>query len=236
MISVVIPAYNEEKAIAGCLDSLVAQKTRQDFEVIIVNNNSTDKTEAVTKTYINKINLIIVQEKIQGRGAARAKGFSVAKGEIVLGTEADTQVPPNWIETIVDYFNEQRQIIAVTGTCKFTSSKWQVKLMDFFQPLFMRIYRPVFGHYWLSGFNFGIRKSIYLKAGGFNKTLNTLDDIEFGFRVSKLGKILFMPSLPVVVSGRRFEKSFLKGFSEYIISFIEMFLFKKKQLSFSDIR
>ena len=84
MISVVVPAYNEEKQIEKCLDSLVNQSTTQKFEVIIIDNNSNDKTAEIAKKYEKILNLKIFMQKIKGRGAARQKGFYQANGEIIL--------------------------------------------------------------------------------------------------------------------------------------------------------
>ena len=89
MISLVIPAFNEEKLIKRCLDTFVNQKTTQNFEVILVNNNSTDKTLDIAKTFQNKLNLKL----ILGRGAARKKEFEEASGEIILSSDSDTIIP-----------------------------------------------------------------------------------------------------------------------------------------------
>jgi len=95
MISIVIPAYNEEENIRCCLEGLVAQKTDQEFEVIVVDNVSTDKTSGVARTFVDKINLRVVEEHTKGRGAARCRGFSEATGETILSTDADCVVPSN---------------------------------------------------------------------------------------------------------------------------------------------
>lgn len=235
MISVVIPAYNEEKYLGRTLESLVNQTTQTSFEVIVVDNNSTDKSAAVAQEFQLRLNLKVIKEPRQGRGAARDSGFSQAQGEIILGTEADTILPQDWIDKLFKNF-DQTNIVAVTGTCTFDSYKRQVKLMDFFQPLFMRLYRLFFGHYWLSGFNFGIRKEIYKRVGGFKSDLKTLDDVELAARVNKLGKIVFIPDTPVLVSGRRFESGILRGLGEYVQSFWQLMILKKNVNTFSDVR
>ncbi len=236
MISVVIPAYNEEKVIARCLDAFVNQEIKQDFEVIVVNNNSTDKTETIAKTYQNKLNMVVIQEKIQGRGAARAKGFTLAKGKIILSTDADTCVPINWIETLYSELLN-KQIVAVSGTMKINDrSVFTNMLINWFQPFAMKMYRIFFGHYWLSGFNFGVKRNIYLKSGGFNPNINTQEDIELSFKISKLGKIKFMPNLPVLASGRRFKNGLIQGIFTYIKTFIEYFVFRNKHTLMVDIR
>lgn len=236
MLSVVIPAYNEEKTIFKCLDSLVTQKTSQKFETIVVDNNSTDKTSKVAQQYKNRLDLKIVVEKKKGRGAARSLGFKTAKGEIILSTDADTIVPPNWIEKITQPFVDD-SIIAVTGPFRINDCpKFTNMFFNLFQPTIMVLYRVAFNHYWLSGFNFAIRKQIYEKSGGFDTSLNVQEDIELSFKVGKLGKIIFLKNLPVVCSGRRFKHKPFQESLPYLKTFIDYFLFKKKDVFLSDIR
>lgn len=236
MISVIIPAYNEEKKIGECLGSLVNQNTTQKFEVIVVDNNSKDKTAEIARQYESKLNLKIVVQKIKGRGAARQKGFHQAKGEIILSTDADTIVPPSWIEKFSKTLQESNAV-AVTGTCRIIDCGFFTNtIINIFQPLFMRIYRLVFGHYWLSGFSFGIYKDVYKKSGGFNKNLNVQEDIDLSFRVSKIGRIKFIPNLPVIFSGRRFKNGLIKESSAYVTTFIGYFYYKNEKVILSDIR
>jgi len=87
IISVIIPAANEEKTLPFCLASLKKQ-TFSNFEVIVIDNNSTDKTAAVAQKFGAKV----VSEKKQGIIYARERGFQEAKGEIIARTDADTHL------------------------------------------------------------------------------------------------------------------------------------------------
>lgn len=89
MLSVVIPAYNEEELIGNCLNALVAQKTTEEFEVIVVDNNSRDKTAEIAEKYKSKLNLKILLQKEKGRGAARQKGFAAQR---VTSSSPPTQI------------------------------------------------------------------------------------------------------------------------------------------------
>lgn len=236
MISVVIPAYNEEQLIKRCLDAFVNQKTTKNFEVILVNNNSTDKTVEIAKTYQNKLNLKIILEKFKGRGAARKRGFEEASCEIILSTDADTLIPLDWIERLSNYL-EKSNAVAVSGTCKIVDCDRLTNIVfNFLQPFSMRLYKFIFGHYWLSGFSFAIYKNIYKKSGGFSSMLNVQEDIELSFRVSKIGKIKFIPDMPVIFSGRRFQKGLMKGLFPYISTFVSYFLYKRDDIVLSDVR
>lgn len=236
-VSIVIPAYNEEKTLPRTLDSLRKQRFKDNFEVIVVDNNSTDQTAQIAYTYRDNLNIKVIREEKKGRSPARRAGFAQAKGELILSTDADTIVPDNWVEMIGAYFTDE-DIIAVTGRSKILDCSLRVNLLfNYLQPIFMHAYRIVFGHYWLSGFNFAIRKDAYIKAGGFNPNLNSQEDTELAFRVSKLGKIKFINSPIVIASGRRFQQGLLQGFYSYIKSYIFYFFLKNEEKTFlPDIR
>lgn len=93
MISVVIPAFNEEAYIKQCLTSLVNQQTTEAYEVIVVDNNSTDSTIQIVQKFNQLLNLKIIHEKVKGRGSARKRAFYETSGKIILSTDADAIVP-----------------------------------------------------------------------------------------------------------------------------------------------
>ena len=96
-VSVIIPAYNEEKDILQTLYSLAANRTSRSVEIIVVNNNSKDNTEALVRaTGVSCIN-----ELKQGITAARNAGLAAAIGKYVLNADADTIYPADWIEEMV---------------------------------------------------------------------------------------------------------------------------------------
>lgn len=99
-VSIVIPAYNEERHIRLCLDSIAAQTERPD-EVIVVDNNSTDATAAICSEY----NFVkVIKEKQQGIVYARNAGFNAAKSDIIGRVDADVEFPEDWVERIRDYY------------------------------------------------------------------------------------------------------------------------------------
>jgi glycosyltransferase involved in cell wall biosynthesis len=119
--SVIIPAYNEEASIAHCLEALTKQTIAEPFEVIVVDNRSTDATSAIARKFATKLNLRVLYEKKQGRGAARATGFAAAKGDFLFSTDADAMVPPEWMESFVEFFTEHPDAAAVTSTATIDS-------------------------------------------------------------------------------------------------------------------
>jgi glycosyltransferase involved in cell wall biosynthesis len=237
MISVVIPAYNEEKTIGQTLDSLVAQKTTQQFEVIIVDNNSTDKTASIVRRYKDTLRISLIKEQKKGRSPARRAGFAEASGTIIFSTDADTIVPVDWIEKMAAHFSEE-STVAVTGICRINDCGWVINtLVNMYQHVSTLLYYSLFGHTWLSGFSFAIRKNIYEKAGGFDPELNCHEDTELSHRVKILGKIAVVRDPVVLFSGRRFQQGLIKGIWQYFSSWIMFFFLKKKQETYlSDVR
>jgi len=106
-VSVVIPAYNEEVLLPSTLNSLKNQDYQDIYEVIICDNNSTDKTASIAKRFGAKV----VMEKRKGTSYAYDTGMRAASGELILVTNADTLLPYNWISSIVKaYDNNSGQV------------------------------------------------------------------------------------------------------------------------------
>jgi len=101
-LSIVIPAYNSEKTLRQCLDSVLSQ-TCKDYEVIVVDNNSTDKTKDIIKERRSMSGrLKYVFEPVKARGAARNTGEKAAGGDIILMTDSDCVVPRDWAIRIIE--------------------------------------------------------------------------------------------------------------------------------------
>lgn len=112
-VTIVVPARNEEKNIAACLDSLVAQNYPGDkFEIIVIDDNSTDQTANVIQTYCDRyplvhlISLGICPAGISPKKRALEVGIKAASGEIILTTDADCIASPNWIQGIVRHYED----------------------------------------------------------------------------------------------------------------------------------
>ena len=233
-VSIVMPAFNEEKNIKNALESLRNQETDLEYEVIVVDNNSTDKTVEIAKTFTNTMNLRIINEKRQGRGPARARGFKEAKGDIILSADSDAIFYEDWITTLVEPL--KGKVVAATTSCKIVDcAPLTNKIFNFLQPKLVYLYRIFFGDYWLSGFSFSVLKSVYEKSGGFDIELQGQEDTDLSFKVSKLGKIVFIDK-PIIFSGRRFKDGLWVGLYDYVSSYVAAFWFKNKKVYLSNVR
>lgn len=236
MISVVIPAFNEESQLGECLASLAAQTIQEAFEVVVVDNNSTDSTREVAEQFCSQLNLRVVHEPRQGRGQARHTGFREATGDILVSSDADTIMPSDWLATLVQPLRTS-DFVAVAGPSRLKDgSKWSQRLFGFLQPATARAYRVLFGHYWLPGFNFAIQREVYFLAGEFDADMDALEDNDLGWRVKQHGTIYFESESVVAFSGRRFFKGFWRGMGEYAVVFIKYYFFKRRRIFWSNIR
>ena len=115
-LSVVIPCHNEEAFIGPCLDALAAQ-TDDLHEIIVVDNNSTDRTAAVVRGYMKsnpKITLLL--ERTPGVAHARNAGFRAASGYVLGRIDADTRVRPGWARAVLDFLStDGAHVGGVTG-------------------------------------------------------------------------------------------------------------------------
>lgn len=116
-LSVVVPVFNEENYIGACLDALIAQKD-DIHEVVVVDNNSTDRTvEIVEKVSAEHPFVRVVREPVPGAVHARNTGFDAATGDVLGRIDADTQVGPGWARAVLDFLGraENRDVGAVCG-------------------------------------------------------------------------------------------------------------------------
>ncbi len=109
-VSIVMPAYNEEATIVQTLASLCSNETQWSVEIIVVNNNSKDATEALVKAC--GVNCIL--ENTQGITPARNAGLAQAKGKYILNADADTIYPKHWIEEMVKPLAAEDRKVAIT--------------------------------------------------------------------------------------------------------------------------
>ena len=106
-ISFVVIAYNEERHIASCLDSISAQTALAAHEIIVVDDGSTDATAEVVGKLKERDNSVhLIKQTNLGRGAARAAGVRAARGDLVAMVDSDICLPPDWLATCLSHIDE----------------------------------------------------------------------------------------------------------------------------------
>lgn len=220
-ISIIIPAYNEEKYIKKCLDSLLNQIEKPD-EIIIVDNNCTDKTISIVKKYPVKI----VVEKKQGMIFARNKGFNIAKADILARCDADSVLPVNWIKKIKENFTSYK-IDGLTGPVVFYDLPFKTPIYSI---IYLKIMKILQNGETLIGPNMAITKKIWQKIKD-KVCLNEKkvhEDIDLSLHIKDAGgKIKYDWQLVALASGRRIKNHPQSFFIEYPIRAIKNLYFHK---------
>jgi len=200
-LSVVINALNDEAYLWRCLKSLRSQEF-QDFEIIVVDSGSSDRTVEVAK----KMGARVLHEPGLGVNAiARNFGASEARGEIIAFTEAGSVCSPSWVGRIVKHF-EDKKVVAVGGRVKPIVKNIVHRSIFLLNSYLFPWLASFAGFYAFNGANIAFRKKAFDKAGGFRESLTFIEENELPNRMKTQGKIVFDPSLVVFVSIREFEK------------------------------
>lgn len=206
-ISVVIPAYNEEHNIAPTISAVLAQDY-PDFEVIVVNNASTDATAEVAQRFPIKL----VHESRKGLLWARERGRQEASGDIIANIDADCLPERDWLSSGVRHF-ERIDVVAVTGPYDYhDGTKIFRKISLFIQKHLYRLMnsfvqaKPVRAGAVLIGGNNFIRAYVLERTNGYNTALVFYgEDTDTAKRVSAHGRVIFHKNLIMKTSARRFK-------------------------------
>lgn len=189
-VSFIIIAYNEERTIKRCLDAIITQHNLKDYEIIVVNDGSKDRTGQVVEDYARekeKIRLINLKVN-QGRGAARKIGVQAAQGDYIAFIDADVAVPPCWLETCFGYM---KNYDAVGGIAVPDGDVNYIYTLCNLKP---KIVNPTTV---VSGSN-GLYKKEVFKNITFDQDLHDGEDSAFNKEMAKNGfRMLLIPSLTV---------------------------------------
>lgn len=232
-VSVVIPAYNEGKFIEPTLKSLLNQ-THKDFELIVVDNASTDDTAIIAESFGARV----VVQKIKGVAAARQKGFESARGEIIASTDADSIVPANWVAKIAERYEKDSRLAGFGGLANLYSGALTATAAGrYLFPIFWQIDKMVSGGWNMSGFNMSVRKSAFKKIGGFDTNLKMGEDIDLSKKLRTVGRVKIDMNLFVFSSGRRYATGIMSGLSIYAPWWISKVILKRdKPFEFPAVR
>jgi glycosyltransferase involved in cell wall biosynthesis len=234
-ISLIIPAYNEEKYIFDCLTSIEIYGQGL-FEVIVIDNASTDKTAEIVKQF-SKIRL--VYEPKTGLPYARNRGLKEAKGEIVAFIDADSRIYDGWYQKISREFKIHKYIVSFSGPYIYYD-------VSIFKKLLVWMYWLCLAgpSYFILGYlieigNFAAKKSALLEIGGFNNKVPFYgDDTDIAKKLQKIGKVKFSQRFYLYSSARRLKKEgFISSGYKYAINFIWIiFRNKPKDITYKNIR
>ncbi len=192
MVSVIIPAYNEEKALSATLQALLAQPG--DYEVILVDGGSTDRTAELAGA-VPAVHLLVAPK---GRASQMNAGVAIARGEWLLFLHADTLLPSGAIQRL----NEMESDAAIQAggfMHRFCGDDWRLKLISLLDNFRCIRSRIIYGDQALF-----VRRALFEQLGGFpNQPI--LEDVAFCERLITVTTPLLL-SPPVVTDARKFLK------------------------------
>jgi glycosyltransferase involved in cell wall biosynthesis len=232
-VSIIIPAYNEEKFLPRCLNSIFNARLPENYEIIVVNNASTDRTEKVARSFKN---VKVISEFQKGITKAKQAGFNASSGDLLVFFDADTYIPCNWFEIALKEFKKNHDLVAISGPYHYENitkvargAEWVYNRC--IMPTGDFIWKYFFGQggIFLLGGNFAVWRWALVAIGGFNTAIDFYgEDTNLSRRLAKIGEIKFTPKLFVYSSPRRFRsEGNLKTISKYVLNFFSEWIFKK---------
>lgn len=240
-VSVVVCTYNREKYLPDCLAHLKDQSADiSDYEVLIVNNNSTDATEQISLAFIeqhNTANFRYILETSQGLSFARNRGINEAQGHIISFIDDDAFSDKNFVKEMLSFFEQNGDVMAIGGRIipiyESEEPKWMSKyLSTLVAALDMgEAVTPFKGNKFPIGANMAFRKETFDNLGQFNTELGRKGKLLLGgeekevfekFRKSGF-KVMYVPNILVhhIVPASRVTIDYIKrqavgvGISEY---------------------
>ncbi|MCS1381595.1 glycosyltransferase [Lysinibacillus sphaericus] len=202
IISIIIPAHNEEKYIGKCLESIskASKLLQNQVEIIVVLNRCTDKTEEIAKSY----NCITVNNDDKNLSKIRNTGVERARGEVIVTIDADTQMNEHMLTKVVQNLSSGKYIGGgVTGKFERMSLGIFVSTMLLIGPLLFKYGAISVGIFWCY-------KEDFKSINGFNEAMLMAEDADFAKRLKvwgkKKGKKYGTIQNGMITSSRKFDK------------------------------
>lgn len=202
-VSVVIPAYNEERHIGRCLASLMEQDYGGPWEVVVVDNASHDRTAEVAR----RMGARTLYCGRRGVVYAREVGFRASRGDIVVQTDADCTFPKDWLTRLVGILATDPRLVAVAGEVDYEGEPLWHRPISSAARLTKRVWfrlrrRPLS----VFGANMAIARPALVRVGGYGEELPAYGDEQLLLqKLSKVGRVTYAPDVRVATSSRRFR-------------------------------
>ncbi|MEV4629908.1 glycosyltransferase family A protein [Micromonospora sp. NPDC049523] len=204
-VSIVVPVHNEEESIGPCLDAVLRQTTPAD-EIIVVDNASTDATRARLARYADRV--VLLTEPRLGVLHARDRGLTAATGDVIGRIDADTRLPPYWVEMVRGLFADGT-VAAVTGPVTYYDIRFPVALnaVDLVLRRAWALLPSRRRLDWLFGANMAVRaRAWHAVRADLCDDRRYHEDLDLGIHLHRAGhRVVFAAGLRAGTSARRFR-------------------------------
>ncbi len=215
MLSIIIPALNEEKYLPRLLECLRRQKGwNGDYEVIIADAGSQDRTREIAQAFGCKV----VKGGLPAKG--RNQGAEEAQGNLLLFLDADVVLSEDFFKKAMEEFGKRDLAIAAFSLIPLSEKMWFQFLFNFFYNYPLRIFEDKWAH---GAMGILVKKDLHKRLDGFDEGVKIAEDHHYVQEAAKIGKFGMIKSTKIFVSMRRFEKeNWLKIGYKY--SFAEIYM------------
>lgn len=204
-LSIIIPVYNKSRLINRCLDSIFSQTTKYSYEVVLVDDGSTDDSVELIKARTEG-NIILYEQQNAGPSVARNKGLELSHGKYCAYLDADDYWEDGFIEKTLSFLEEHDDCVAVNVAQRHLTISGEhvapVCYKDYTQPFVL----DDFFSFWASYMHVCtgsvvIKSEIIKQTGGMRTDLRITEDLEFWALVSTYGRWGFIPEILFVSDG-----------------------------------
>ena len=239
-LSIVVPAYNEQDYLPACLSGILAEVARSPdagaVEVLVVDNASTDATADIACAMPG---VAVVHEPVKGLTRARQAGLEAASGELIAYVDADTRMPPGWIDRVLRTFERKPSVVCVSGPyIYYDAAAWQRAMVRLYW-IFLASPAYWMTRYMVVGGNFAVRRSALEQIGGFDTSIAFYgEDTNIARRLKAAGRVKFLLRLPMPTSSRRLAAEGMTSTAfKYVANFLgEVVLKRPLTEEYRDIR
>ncbi len=218
-ISVIIPAYNEERYLADCLESLLSARTAAVAEIFVVDNASTDRTAEIASGFAG---VRVLREPRKGTTHARQRGINEARGDVLAFVDADVRVPKGWFERIERVFSAPGAPVALSGPMYYPDASRYTRFMTAAYWYLLAYPAYLAARHMIVGGNFAATRAALLATGGFDPNIDFYgDDTDIARKLKKIGRIRFDLAFKVHGSSRRVKaEGLIRMAVKYAINFL----------------
>jgi len=219
LISVIIPTYNRGWIVKEAIDSVLSQNFL-DFELIVVDDGSTDNTKDILNAYKN--NIKVLKHNNQGVSAARNKGISLASGMFIAFLDSDDLWMPDKLSMQVDFFNKNKEALICQTEEIWIRNNVRVNPKKRHKKLSGMIFEPSLCLCMVSPSAVMIKKELFEAVGLFDENLPACEDYDLWLRISS-GYPVYLIDTPLIIKrgGHDDQLSQAPGLDKYRIQAIK---------------